>query len=161
MSGIVSSLMPVQLPSILLQPRVADGAQTLQIASNLAVGNVGDYFGNNVMTPDQSLAIDLRGTDGALSIQRQRVATAATGLYTWTYPVPYGAGVVPVIQVNCEGPDPQGGTVLNAQLEGVPTNTSCKIRVSRSTTTIQVLGINVLSLAAAIATTIHLTAIAP
>lgn len=158
MSGGTSGL---ALPSILVQNRAADSGQTLQIASLVGGGSVGDYFGSNVMTPDQSLAVNLRGADGALSVQRQRVATASTGLYTWTYPVAYGAGVVPIIQVNCEGPDPQNGTVVNAQLEGVPTNTSCKIRVSRSTTTIQVLGINVLSLATAIATTIHLTAIAP
>lgn len=149
------------LPSILIQNRASDGAQTMQIASLVGGGSVGDYFGSNVMTPDQSLAVDLRGADGALSIQRQRVATASTGLYTWTYPIAYGAGVVPIIQANCEGPDPQNGTVVNAQLEGTPTNTSCKIRVSRSTTTVQVLGINVLSLVASVATTIHLTATAP
>jgi hypothetical protein len=132
----------------------------LQVAGAISTANPGDYFGSNVMTPDQAQAVNLKGADGTI-VQRQRVTTASTGLYTWTYPAAYGAGVVPIIQVNCEGPDPQSGTVVNAQLEGTPTNTSCKIRVSRSTTTVQVLGINVLSLATAIATTIHLTAVAP
>lgn len=93
--------------------------------------------------------------------QELRIQTAVNGSYTWTYPVPYDAGVVPVIEVVAEGPNPAGGTVVNAQLVGPPTNTGCTIQVTRSTTTIQVLGINVLSLAAATATFVHITARAP
>lgn len=160
MSGIVSSLMPVQLPSILLQPRASDGGQTLQITSLLAGGSVGDYFGNNVMTPDQSLAINLRG-DGVLE-QAQRQTTASTGLYTWTYPVAYANGVVPVIEVTCEGPDPQGGVTVNAQLEGTPTNTSCKIRVTRvASTVVALIGLTILAVSASSATVVHLVAKGP
>lgn len=100
------------------------------------------------------------GTDAAQT-QEIRATTTSGGLYTWTYPVAYGAGVVPVVECCAEGPDPQNSVVVNAQVEGTPTNTSCKIRVNRSTTTIQVLGINVLSLVTPVATVVHVTARAP
>lgn len=151
---------PLVLPSILLQPRTSDGGQTLQIASMISTANVGDYFGNNVMTPDQSLAINLRG-DGVLE-QAQRQTTASTGLYTWTYPVAYGAGVVPVIECCCEGPDPQGGVTVNAQVEGTPTNTSCKIRVTRvASTVVALIGLTILAVSASSATVVHLVAKGP
>lgn len=79
MSGVVSSLYPVQLPSILLQPRAADGGQTLQITSDLAMGNVGDYFGSNLMTPDQSLAINLKGAPGPAVIGTPNALSPAFG----------------------------------------------------------------------------------
>lgn len=53
-----------QLPSLLIQPRVADAGQTLQFAALVSGASVGDYFGNNVMTPDQSLAVNLKGASG-------------------------------------------------------------------------------------------------
>lgn len=149
------------IPSILIQPRTADGGQTLQIASLLGTGNVGDYFGNGVMTPDQSQAVNLRGVDAAQT-QSQRVTTASTGLYTWTYPVAYGTGVIPVIECCAEGPDPQSGVTVNAQVEGTPTNTSCKIRVTRTASTVVALiGLTILSISTSTATEVHLTARAP
>ncbi len=147
------------LPSILIQPRTSDGGQTLQFASLVSGANVGDYFGSGLMTPDQSLAVNLRG-DAAM--QAQRVATASTGLYTWTYPTPFANGVVPIIECCAEGPDPQGGVTVNAQLEGVPTNTSCKIRVTRTASTVVALiGLTILSVSTSVATVVHLTARAP
>lgn len=100
------------------------------------------------------------GIDAAQT-QEIRATTTSGGLYTWTYPVAYAGGVVPVIECCAEGPDPQNSVVVSAQVEGTPTNTSCKIRVNRSTTTIQVLGINVLSLVTPVATVVHVTARAP
>lgn len=150
---------PLVLPSILLQPRTSDGGQTLQIASMISTANVGDYFGNNVMTPDQALAVNLRG-DAAM--QAQRVTTASTGLYTWTYPVAFGVGVVPIIECVAEGPDPQAGVTVNAQVEGTPTNTAAKIRVTRTASTVVALiGLTILSISTSIATVVHLTARAP
>lgn len=111
-------------------------------------------------------AIGAQGPQGipgvdAAATQQLRVTTPSTGLYTWTYPASYGAGVIPVIECCCEGPDPQNGVIVNAQVEGAPTNTAAKIRVTRSTTLVQVLGINVLSLVTPIATVVYLTARAP
>lgn len=147
------------LPSILIQPRSSDGGQTMQIAALVGGGAVGDYFGNGVMTPDQSLAVNLRG-DAAT--QAQRVTTASTGLYTWTYPVAFANGVVPIIECAAEGPDPQGGVTVNAQVEGTPTNTAAKIRITRTASTVVALiGLTILSISTSVATVVHLTARAP
>jgi len=159
MGDVFTSLTGMQLPAIGLVNRSSDNGEVLKIVGWAAQGTVGDYFADNgVMTPVEASAVNLRG--GA-EVQRIRVATNSAGLYTWTYPVPFASGIVPVIECSCEGPDPQNGTVVNVQIEGTPTNTSCKIRVNRSTTTIQVLGISVLSLATAVATIVHATARMP
>lgn len=147
------------LPSILIQNRSSDGAQILQFASLVSGASVGDYFGSGVMTPDQALAVNLRG-DAAM--QAQRVTTASTGLYTWTYPVAFANGVVPIIECVAEGPDPQGGVTVNAQVEGTPTNTAAKIRVTRTASTVVALiGLTILSISTSVATAVHLTARAP
>lgn len=149
---------PPTLPALSLINRVSDNGEVLRITGPVSLGIVGDYFGDGVMTPVEANAVNLRGNSMEQGI---RVSTPGTGLYTWTYAIPFPNGVIPVIECCAEGPDPQNGTIVNAQLEGTPTNTSCKIRVTRSTTTIQVLGINVLSIVTPIATNIHITARAP
>lgn len=146
------------LPAISLVTRASDNGEVLKITGPMSLGQVGDYFGDGVMTPVEANAVNLRGNSMEQSL---RVTTPGSGLYTWTYATPFPNGVVPVVQATCEGPDPQSGTIVNAQVEGTPTNTSCKIRVTRSTTTIQVLGINVLSLSTAVATVVNLSAKAP
>ncbi len=73
------------------------------------------------------------------------VTTATDGTYTWTYPVAYAAGKVPNIQAICQA---TSGTtdVLNVQVDGVPTNTQCKFRVTRtSQTVVSLLGLTILS----------------
>lgn len=141
-------------------PQGSTGAQgtTGDAGAQGAQGNVG-----STGAAGATGATGAQGIPGVDAAQTQafRVSTASTGLYTWTYATPYAAGVVPVIEATCEGPDPQAGAIVNAQVEGTPTNTSCKIRVNRSTTTIQVLGINVLSLVTPVATVVHLTARVP
>lgn len=159
MSLVISIPFP-GLPVAALVDRASDAGEVLKIVGTAPIAVVGEYVGNGVMTLVEDDAVNLKGSSGTVS-QQIRVTTASSGLYTWTYPVAYASGVVPVIECMAEGPDPQSGAVISVQIEGVPTNTSCKIRVSRSTTTIQVLGINVLSLATAVATVIHLTARAP
>lgn len=149
------------LPALGLLTRPSDNGEVLRIVGSTAMGQTGDYFADGgSMTTDIEQAENLKGQSDSMT-QRLRVNTNSAGLYTWTYTTPFPNGTVPVIECCCEGPDPQAGTVVNAQVEGVPTNTGCKIRVSRSTTSIQVLGINVLSLSAAVATTIHITARMP
>lgn len=67
----------------------------------------------------------------AFTAQRVRVQTNSNGLYTWTYPVPFAAGVVPKIFSVAEAP--AGSTdIFNAQTDGPPTNTQCSIRVTRA-----------------------------
>lgn len=77
----------------------------------------------------------------AFTAQRIRVQTATDGTYTWTYPTPFAAGTIPKLFVVAEGG--AGVTdVINAQTDGPPTATQCKIRVTRSPlTSIALLGL--------------------
>ncbi len=155
MSGGITFSQP--LPAIGIVTRPGDNAPVLKIVGPVATGAVGDYFGaDGVMTPTEGDAVNLTGT------QRIRVATNSSGLYTWTYPIPYPNGVVPVIEAVAVGPDPQNGVTVNAQLEGEATNTSCKIRVTRtSASVVALIGLTILSINSPIATTVHITARAP
>jgi len=82
------------------------------------------------------------------SAQRIRVQTAADGTYTWNYPTPFASGVVPKISVCAEAG--VGVTdVINAQTDGPPTNTQCKIRVTRTQqSVVALLGLTILSVPA-------------
>lgn len=82
------------------------------------------------------------------SAQRIRVQTASDGTYTWTYPTPFASGVVPKISVCAEAG--VGVTdVINAQTDGPPTNTQCKIRVTRTQqSVVALLGLTILSVPA-------------
>lgn len=77
------------------------------------------------------------------SAQRIRVQTAADGTYTWTYPTAFAVGAVPKISVVAEAPN--GSTdIFNAQTDGPPTNTQCKVRVTRSPlTTVALIGLTI------------------
>ena len=101
------------------------------------------------------------GAPGTPAVVRAaRATTNAAGAYTWTYPTPFAAGVVPVISVVAVGPNPAGTNVVNAQLVGQPTNTSCTIQVTRtSITVVSLLGLSILSVPASVATDIHLFAV--
>lgn len=87
------------------------------------------------------------------SAQRIRVQTAADGTYTWTYPTPFASGVVPKISVCAEAG--AGVTdVINAQTDGPPTNTQCKIRVTRTQqSVVALLGLTILSVPASVGVT--------
>ncbi len=92
------------------------------------------------------------------AIQRTRVQTDASGNYTWTYPVAYPSGVVPVLTAISESASstvPQG-----VQIVGVPTNTSATFKVINLPST-SVLSIVVLGAPTAAQAYIHLTAVAP
>lgn len=91
-------------------------------------------------------------------IQAVRGTTNGSGSYTWTFTTPYPSGVTPVVQTNIE--DTSGGSVMyNPKITAI-SNTSVTVNVSRSQA-VTILGISVLGVQAASATTIHLTAIAP
>lgn len=63
-----------------------------------------------------------------LTVQRA-IVTYPGSDYTWTYPVPFEAGVVPVIEAVAVGPA-ASNALFNVQLVGDPTNTSAKFRVN-------------------------------
>jgi len=100
----------------------------------------------------------LTGIPTVQAIQRIRVQTNSTGDYTWTYPVAYGSGVIPIISAVSESASstvPQG-----VQIVGVPTNTSATFKVINLPST-SVLSIVVLGAPTAAQAYIHLTAVAP
>jgi hypothetical protein len=94
------------------------------------------------------------GADGALSIRRARLTTAADGTVVWTYPAPFAAGVGPIIAALPEAT--AGAPPYVVQIDGVPTNTAAKFRVSKAAQ----LGA-VTSFSAAASVRLHVSAIAP
>lgn len=96
----------------------------------------------------------------ASKLRKIRDVTAADGSYTWTYATPFDVGVVPIILGVAE--TTVGNTdIINLQVEGTPTATSCKVRVTRTNrSVVALIGLTVLSLPASPgATPIHLVAI--
>ena len=90
-------------------------------------------------------------------VQRTRVQTTVAGTYTWTFPTPYGAGVTPNVQITVE--DSTAGNIWNQQVTAIY-NISVTIQITK-TTSVSVLGINVLGIAATPQAYIHLMTIAP
>jgi len=89
----------------------------------------------------------------SFSAQKVRVQTAADGTYTWVYPTPFATGNIPKIFVVAEGG--AGVTdVINAQTDGPPTATQCKIRVTRTQqSAVALLGLTILSVPASVGAT--------
>lgn len=89
------------------------------------------------------------------------VGIGATATYTWTYPVAFAAGVVPV----CNGiAQVTSGTadLFNVQIIGSPTNTRCVFQINRVSTGLLSLLTGALSInPAPAAITLHLTALEP
>ena len=91
--------------------------------------------------------------------RRSRLQTASDGTLTWTYPTAFDVGVVPQIQALVE--TGVGVTdVLNVQIEGTPTNTSCKLRVTRTNqSVVALIGLTVLSIPSSVGVQwLHLSA---
>lgn len=82
----------------------------------------------------------IQGISGTTSYQQDRLTYAGVDL-TWTYPIAYSSGIVPIIEATAEDPT-SGANLLNVQLVGTPTNTSCKFRVNTVTgTSISLVGL--------------------
>ena len=94
---------------------------------------------------------------------RKQIVTmgAAATTYTWTYPVAFGAGVVPVCNAIVQVPN--GNTDLfNVQVLGLPTNTQCTFQINRVSAGLLALLLGALSLnPTPIAATLHMIALEP
>lgn len=67
----------------------------------------------------------------ASKVRKQRMAVSVN-LYTWPYPTPFATGVAPIC--NAIAQCPVGTTdLINCQIDGAPTNTSCVVRITRYT----------------------------
>lgn len=68
----------------------------------------------------------------ASKARKQRITGISTATYTWVYPTPFTAGVVPIIPSPCiEDPANSATDVYNAQIVGAPTATQCVVRITR------------------------------
>lgn len=61
-------------------------------------------------------------------VQRIRVQTNSSGVYTWTFPAAYSASTTPVVTVTAE--DPTGNVMTNAQITSI-SNTSVTVQVNQ------------------------------
>jgi hypothetical protein len=78
----------------------------------------------------------------ASKARKQRVTGVNTATYTWTYPVAFGAGVIPICSGTAEDPANSSLDSYNIQVVGTPTNTSCVFRIIRTTLALGILGFN-------------------
>lgn len=94
---------------------------------------------------------------------RKQIVTmpSAASTYKWTYPTPFGAGVVPVVsgivQVAAGNQD-----LFNVQILGVPTNTDCTFQINRVSAGLLALLLGALSInTTPVAATLHMIALEP
>ena len=94
--------------------------------------------------------------------RKVRITTGADGLYTWTFSPAFEEGVIPIVLAVAE--TASGVTdVINAQIEGAPSATTAKLRVTRTNrSTVALLGLTILSVPTSPgATVVHAIAVAP
>lgn len=90
-----------------------------------------------------------------------RTQGTAASTYTWVYPVPFGAGVIPIVTAIVQVPN--GTTDLfNVQVMGQPTNTQCVFQINRVSAGLLSLLLGALSInPTPIASTLHMIALEP
>lgn len=126
--------------------------------SNTAPPGVADSGSAGTQTQVYALANHTH----ASKARKERLQSAADGTVTWTYPTPFGAGVVPRVVAVAEVPT--GVTdVVNVQIVDTPTNVSCKLLVTRTNrSAVALLGLTILSVPAQAGVTwIHAVALEP
>lgn len=126
-------------PATVMPPGVAD---------NGAVGNDSRYA--------------LANHTHASKARKQRLTMpSASATYTWTYPVAFDAGVVPIVsaivQVASGNQD-----LFNVQVVGTPTNTQCTFQINRVSAGLLSLLLGALSInPTPVAATLHMIALEP
>lgn len=94
---------------------------------------------------------------------RKQIITmgSAASTYAWTYPTPFGAGVVPIVIAIVQVPS--GTTDLfNVQVQGSPTATGCVFQINRASSGLLSLLTGALSInPTPIAATLHMIALEP
>lgn len=89
------------------------------------------------------------------------VMGSAATTYTWTYPTPFGGGVVPIVNAIAQVPN-GNSDLFNVQIMGQPTNTGCTFQINRVSTGLLALLTGALSLnPTPIAATLHMLALEP
>lgn len=90
-----------------------------------------------------------------------RTQGSAASTYTWVYPTPFDAGVVPIVTAIVQVPN--GTTDLfNVQVMGTPTNTQCVFQINRVSGGLLALLVGALSLnPTPVISTLHMIALEP
>lgn len=70
----------------------------------------------------------------ASKARKQRVVSVSTTTYEWTYPTPFAAGVVPIVNGIVEDPANRATDCYNVQIVGPVSNTKCTFRIVRQST---------------------------
>lgn len=78
----------------------------------------------------------------ASKARKARVTGVNTATYTWTYPVAFGVGVIPICSATIEDPANSATDFYNAQIVGAPGNTSCVFRITHTAVALGILGLN-------------------
>lgn len=109
------------------------------IDNGVAITGAATYNGNTIAT-----LADITSN----APQVASLTTSTAGTVTWTYPIAYPSGTVPVIQA--VGIAASGSTSpINVQLDGAPTNTQAKFRVTvTNLTAVSLIGLTILSVPA-------------
>jgi len=69
----------------------------------------------------------------ASKARKQRVTGVSAATYTWVFPTPFAAGVVPICNGIAEDPADSAIDSYNVQISGVPTNAQVTFRIKRQT----------------------------
>lgn len=137
----------------------ASGAVSLAIPtpSTTTPPSVADASATGTMTTVYALANHTH----ASKARKGRVVVPTTGFFDVTFGTPFTAGVAPLCAVVAE--TTAGDTnVVNAQIDGATTSTGLRIRITRTAITVaSLLGLNILSVPAQIATAAHYICIEP
>lgn len=117
------SVTPAQVTPQDLQQAIA--AIKIPVASTAKPKGVSDESAQGT----DNMKFEPAGHTHASKARKARVAVN-TATYVWTYPIPFDAGVVPICNGIAE--TAAGSTdLINVQVEGTPTNTQCKFRITR------------------------------
>jgi len=129
----------IPLPAIAMPPGVADTG-TLGTSPRYALGD---------------------HTHASKARKEIKVMGSAASTYTWTYPVSFGSGVVPIVSAIVQVAS--GNTDLfNVQIVGTPSNTQCTFQINRVSAGLLALLLGALSLnPTPVAATLHCIALEP
>lgn len=136
---------PVDLSGVATQAQLNAVAAAVPLPAVSAPPAVTDQ---NVGTLGTAPRYALENHTHASKARKARIQTAADGTVTWTFSPAFDPGVVPRCQAVAE--TTQGATdVINAQIDGTPTNTGVLLRVTRTQrSVVALIGLTVLSIPA-------------
>lgn len=100
---------------------------------------------------------NLNSIIGSSTVQKIRAQTDTSGVYTWTFPQSYATSTVPIVEITVE--DGTSGAVWNHRITAI-SSTSVSVQITKSTS-VTILGISVLGVAASPQAFVHLTAMKP